>query len=47
MEPCNNQAVCKQEGDTYKCECLFGTGGENCQDGKTPIYLFLMPKGTK
>ena len=36
---CKNGATCKQEKDTYKCECVEGTAGRFCEE-KVDIAKF-------
>ena len=31
--PCQNGGKCTGEGSTYRCECLSGFAGDNCEGG--------------
>ena len=32
--PCQNGGTCTDEFDAYRCECVAGTYGTNCENGK-------------
>ena len=39
INPCRNNAVCKQVGSDFACECLAGYEGILCEIGELLIKL--------
>ena len=39
--PCQNNATCTDDINSYNCTCLSGYEGTNCENGKDNMYVYL------